>query len=229
MHQYNSDLASGKAPSTSPPRVENAVAALGITGLSQGVPGFGYLLLMIMAALAVTSEYRFGTIKSTFLAVPDRSRVLVTKAGLIAVVAAIAALVLTLASWGIFTLVITGDAATGLSLTHGDLRVFYAVPIFMALVVFLAVGVGALLRQSAGALTLLLVWPVVIEPMVGFFGSYGRDIQVWLPFQNAGRFLGTAGDTLPWHWGMWGGLIYFAVFVAIVFGAALLVVNTRDA
>jgi ABC-2 type transport system permease protein len=47
------------------------------------VTGFGVMVLMIMAALAITSEYRFGTIRTTFQAVPNRASVLIAKAGLI--------------------------------------------------------------------------------------------------------------------------------------------------
>ncbi|WP_216894268.1 ABC transporter permease [Nocardia alni] len=230
VNEYNRQLASGHPTLATAPYPTNSVAALGITGASQGVPGFGYIMIMIMAALAVTSEYRFGTIRATFLAVPNRTGVLVAKAGLVAVVAAVLSAVLTLLSFFIFKGMLSSDAGRDMSLTNGDAHIFYAVPIFVALVVFLAVGVGALIRQSAGALSLLIVWPVLIEPIVGAFGKVGRNIEVLLPFQNAGRFLGTAGsDDLPWHWGPWGGLLYSAVIVAIVFGAALFVVNKRDA
>jgi ABC-2 type transport system permease protein len=229
VDQFNSDIAAGKQPVTDNPYPDNSIAGLGITGLAQGFPGFGYILVMILAALAVTSEYRFGTIKATFLAVPNRSAVLLAKAGLISVSAAILSAVLTFLSFFIFKAMTGSDAGRSLSLSTGDLKVFYAVPIFIALIVFLAVGVGTLVRQSAGALSLLIVWPVLIEPLVGAFGKIGREIQVLLPFQNAGRFLGNVEDSEYWHWGSWGGLIYFAVFTAIVFGGALFVVNQRDA
>ncbi|MCP2277381.1 ABC transporter permease [Nocardia amikacinitolerans] len=211
-----------------PPYAENVMAGLGITGVSF-IPGFGYILIMILAALAVTSEYRFGTIKATFLAAPHRSTVLVTKASMIAVGAAVLSAILTFLSFLILKALTDSDVGSKLSLTDGDLKVFYAVPIFAALVVFLSVGVGALVRQSAGALSLLIVWPVLIEPIIGAFGKYGRNIQVFLPFQNANRFLGLEDTGLPWHWGAWPALLYFAAFVAIVFGAALVVVNKRDA
>ncbi|RDI59687.1 ABC transporter permease [Nocardia pseudobrasiliensis] len=230
VNEYNKELASGHPTMTEAPYPANSIAALGITGASQGIPGFGYIMIMILAALAITSEYRFGTIKATFMAVPNRTKVMLTKAGMIAVSGAVLSAALTFLSFFIFKAIVSSQGGQKLSLTHGDMHIFYAVPIFVALVVFLAVGVGALIRQSAGALTLLIVWPVLIEPIVGAFGKVGRNIQVLLPFQNAGRFLGTAGgDNLPWHWGPWGGLLYFLAFVAIVFGAAVFVVNKRDA
>ncbi|MFI9506750.1 ABC transporter permease [Nocardia sp. NPDC052566] len=215
--------------SQEPPRAENVLAGLGITGVAPIIPGFGYILIMILAALSVTNEYRFGTIKVTFFATPNRSLVLLTKAGMIAVGAALLSAVLTFLSFFILKGLTTSEVGRNLSLSTGDLKIFYAIPIFVALTVFLAVAVAALLRQSAGALTLLIVWPVLIEPIIGAFGKYGKNIQVFLPFQNAGRFLGTVEDSSYWHWGPIASLVYFAVFIALVFGVALFVVNKRDA
>ncbi|MET7770771.1 ABC transporter permease [Nocardia sp. NPDC005366] len=229
VNQFNTDVAEGKQTITDNPYPDNSIAGLGITGIADGFPGFGYILVMILAALAVTSEYRFGTIKATFLALPNRTSVLVAKAGLIGMAAALLSALLTFVSFLIFRALIGSDAGRFLSLSDGDNKVFYAVPIFVALVVFLAVGVGALVRQSAGALSLLIVWPVLVEPIVGAFGETGRNIKVFLPFQNAGYFLGTSDTGLPWHWGPWGGLLYFAAVVALVFGGALFMVNQRDA
>lgn len=198
--------------------------------LTAGSGGFGYILVSIVATLAVTSEYRFGTIKTTFLATPNRALVLGAKAGLIAVAAAVLSALTTLVSIPICRLIAGKQAAGDVGLRH-DVRVIYGIPIFMMLVVVLSVGVGALLRQTAGALSLLIIWPLLLEPLVLVFGSVGGKIEVWLPFQNALRFVGMnsgAGD-LHWHWGPWGGLVYFAGLVMAVFVAAVLVTMRRDA
>jgi ABC-2 type transport system permease protein len=50
----------------------------------------------------------------------------------------------------------------------------------------------------------------------------------FLPFLNANNFLG-APQGVEFHWGPWGSLVYFAVFVFVIFGAGLVVVNKRDA
>lgn len=229
MSEYNKQVASGNVTMSEPPSADNAVAGLGFIGVPPFIPGFGYILVMIVAALAVTSEYRFGTIKASFLAVPNRAAVLAAKAGFIAVVMAVFSAVLTFLSFFILKGLTKSDVGAGLSLS-GDLRVFYGVPIFIALVVFLSVGLGALLRQSAAALSLLIVWPTLIEPIVSVFGKVGSNIRVFLPFQNASRFLGLSADeNAPWHWGQWGSLVYFTAFVVIVFAAALYVTNQRDA
>ncbi|MGX1808648.1 ABC transporter permease [Nocardia sp. NPDC055321] len=211
-----------------------AVDKEGITlsGAVGGTSGFGVLVLMIMATLAVTSEYRFGTIRSTFLATPARDKVLLTKAGLLGVFGAVVIGVVSLLGYALAK-AIGGDAAQGLVLNADTARGLYGVPIYAFLAVVFAIGVGVLVRQSAAAISIVLLLPTVIELLLGAFGSFGRNVGAFLPFQNAGRFytVGTADElqVINWHWGPWGSLVYFAAFVAIVFGAALVVVNKRDA
>ncbi|GEM29968.1 putative ABC transporter, membrane protein [Nocardia neocaledoniensis NBRC 108232] len=207
-------------PGQGPPPLTPALAA-------SGVAGFGVMVLMIMAALTVTSEYRFGVIRSSFLAVPNRSKVIVSKAGLVGVYAAVLTGVLALVAF-VVAKVIVGDEAPMLVL-DGNWRAIYGIPIYAFLCVLLAIGVGVLVRQAAAAISLIVLWPLLIEGLLGAFGSFGRAVNPFLPFANANRFLTTEEVSGNWHWGVWGSLIYFAVFVAIVFAGALVVVNRRDA
>lgn len=194
-----------------------------------GVSGFGVLVLMILAALAVTSEYRFGIIRTTFQAVTSRASVLFTKAALIGVFGVVLTLALSFGAFFIARAFAGEEAGAALTLDNADSwRAVFGVAIYAFLCVFLAVGVGALLRQSAAAIALLLLWPLLLESLFNLFGSVGRDILPFLPFQNANNFLGTPGG-VEFHWGPWGSLAYFAAFVAIVFAAAVVVVNKRDA
>lgn len=123
------------------------------------------------------------------------------------------------------------EGSTNLALDNADAwRAVYGVPIFAFLCVALAIAVGALLRQSAGAIALLLLWPLLIESLFGMFGSFGRNVTPFLPFANADHFL-SSGSSTNFHWGgPWGGsLFYFAAFVLVIFGISIAVVNKRDA
>ncbi|EME18304.1 ABC transporter permease [Rhodococcus triatomae] len=222
LEAYQKDVAAGADPGVEP-FLPTLADALG------GVTGFGVLVLMILAALAVTSEYRFGIIRTTFQAVPKRDTVLITKAGLIGVFGALLTFVLTFGAYAIAKATAGEEAGTLLTLTGSDAwRSIYGVPVYAFLCVALAVAVGSLVRQSAGAITLLLLWPLLIESLFALFGRVGREIQPFLPFANANHFLGS-DQGIDWHWGPWGSLVYFIAFVAVVFGAALFVVNRRDA
>ncbi|MFC4375995.1 ABC transporter permease [Nocardia halotolerans] len=192
-----------------------------------GVTAFGVMVLMIMATLTVTSEYRFGVIRSSFLAVPNRTKVMLSKTALVGVYAAVLTFVLALVSFVVAKL-IAGDDAPMLVL-DGNWQAIYSVPIYALLCMILAVGVGVLVRQSAAAISLIVLWPLLIEPLLGAFGSFGRTVKPFLPFANADRFLAVEQVATDWHWGVWGSLAYFAAFAVIVFAGALVVVNRRDA
>ncbi|MFC6013486.1 ABC transporter permease [Nocardia lasii] len=192
-----------------------------------GISGFGVMVLMIMAALSVTSEYRFGVIRSSFLAVPNRSKVIVSKTALVGVYSAVLTGVLALIAF-VVAKAISGDRAPELVL-DGNWRAIYGLPIYALLCVILAVAVGVLVRQSAAAISLLILWPLLIETLLGAFGSFGRTVTPFLPFQNANRFLSDQPVTGNWHWGAWGSLIYFAAFVGVIFAGALVMINRRDA
>ncbi|MEV6770514.1 ABC transporter permease [Nocardia sp. NPDC051030] len=195
-----------------------------------GVSGFGVLVLMIMATLSVTSEYRFGIIRTTFLATPQRSKVIGVKTALLAVYAAVLTAVLCVLAYGLTRAIYGSGPGLALS-TSEEWRALLGVPVYALLAVAFAIGVGVLLRQSAAAISLIVLWPLVIEPLLGAFGGFGRNVGPLLPFQNGQRFFSQtiSESSSNWHWGPWGSLVYFAVFVGIIFTAALVVLNKRDA
>jgi len=56
---------------------------------AMGVVMFGVPVLMVLAAMTVTGEYRSGMIRTTFMATPDRTLVLVAKATIAALFSAV--------------------------------------------------------------------------------------------------------------------------------------------
>src|SRR3954462_9266710 len=74
-------------------------------GLSQSFSNFGMIVIMVMAALAVPTEYRFGTIRATFLAVPGRTPALLAKTPVVALLAGVVGEVVAFGSWGISKLI----------------------------------------------------------------------------------------------------------------------------
>lgn len=197
-----------------------------------GVAVFGVPIAMVLAAMTVTGEYRTGMIRATFAAVPNRAMVLVAKAVVAAVFSGIFAAVLTVAAVAVARL--SSDPLVGapLSLASADVwRTVGAMSGYAMLAAVLGVGVGALLRHTAGAVGVLLLWPLVVEPIVVNLPDLGRQVGPFLPFGNAFAFTGVQwlypSSELPW--GGFGALLYFVVFVAAVFGGAVVLVDRRDA
>ena len=203
---------------------------------TQGGATFGQYVIMVMAAVAVTTEYRFGTIRATFAAVPNRSAALLAKTAVVALLAGLVGLVSAFASWGVATLIAPG---TDLAIdTAQEWRGVAGVGLLLAVSAVLAVAVGILVRQTAGAVALLLVWALVVENVLTFLPRIGDDIAPWLPFNNAGNFL-TAGDdvasgavfgfTVDYPFGPWGSLGYFAAISLALLVISIIVAQRRDA
>jgi ABC-2 type transport system permease protein len=129
----------------------------------------------IAGIMLVTSEYRFGTIRPTFLFTPRRSRVIAAKlaAGLLAGIAF--GLVGEGLGFAIGYVILAGrgidyalDAAQTILLLLGTLA-------GVALWGALGVGVGVVVRNQVGALVGLLAWGFVVENLLfAFVPSIGR-------------------------------------------------------
>ena len=199
---------------------------------AMGVAVFGVPVLMILASMTVTGEYRSGLVRTTFLATPNRTLVLAAKAVVAALFSGVCAAGMVLGAIVVARLVAKPLVGSQLSLTEPAVwRMVGAIALYAVLAAVLGVGVGALLRVAAGAVAVLLLWPMMVEPMLGNLPSVGTEVGPHLPFANAFLF-----TRVPWlfpayamTWGELGSLVYFAAVVAVVFVAAIVVVNRRDA
>lgn len=214
-----SDVEGASVPS------EGDIDGVALSVLLVGLTQFAVTVLMIMAVLGITSEYRFSTIRATFLATPNRTIVLVAKALVYIALTFVAMLILTLVCLAILKAGIGGfsfgDAAV--------IRHIWGVPLFASLCVLLSIGVGALVRQSAGAISIVLVWMWVLETILSAVPKVRDWAGPLLPFLNGTRFLsgGSPGD--GFHWGPYVSLIYFAAWAVVIFVAGVIVTNRRDA
>ena len=197
-----------------------------------GVAVFGVPVLMVLAAMTVTGEYRSGMIRATFIANPNRTMVLVAKAIVAVVFSGVYTVLLTIAALVVARLSSDPMIGAELSLAHGAVwRLVFAMATYAALAAILGVGVGALLRHTAGAVALLLLWPLVIEPIVANLPDIGTEVGPYLPFTNVFVFTRVQWlyPSYDMPWGPIGSLLYSVVVVGVVFGAAVLLLNRRDA
>jgi ABC-2 type transport system permease protein len=203
---------------------------------SQAGGALGVMTFMVMAALTITTEYRFGTIRNSFLAVPQRALVLAAKTVLMAFVGAVTGAI---ASLGAFLLVkaLANDPDVPVRLSSpSDYRMVLGYSALYAIGAVLAIGVGTLVRQSAGAITALLLWPLLVETLLMLISSI-RDFTPYLPFNAGFNFVNAGG-----HGGMFGrvsfiaegpsaqqGLVIFLVTALVIWLLALLSLYRRDA
>jgi hypothetical protein len=139
-------------------------------------PGAVALIFSGLAGvLLVTSEYRYGTIRPTFLFTPRRARVLWAKltAGLLAGLV-FGAVSLGLAV-GIGSLILSARGIPSV-LSGGDFALIaFGGLAAVALRGAFGVGLGAILRNQVGAVIALLAWDFVINGLLfGLAPSVGR-------------------------------------------------------
>jgi ABC-2 type transport system permease protein len=204
--------------------------------MTQGGAQLSQMVMMVMAALAVTTEYRFGTIRTSFQAVPQRAALLLGKTAVVAALAGIVGLIAAFGGWAIGSLAAGSSADLAIN-TGAEWRLLAGEGVVFALSAVIAVAVGVLIRQSAGAIAILILWPLLVENLFNLIPKVGDDLSQWSPFQNAGSFLnqgqdfGTQGTNDPSSYalGPWWALLYFAGWAAALMVIALVSASRRDA
>jgi ABC-2 type transport system permease protein len=192
-----------------------------LSGLFAAQLAFGAL-----GALSVTAEHGSGALATTFLAAPQRRLVLLARAtvagGAVAVTGVTSSLVAFAA--GQATL---GHHGVGLG-APGSLRAVVGAGAFLGLLAVLAVGLGAVVRSTAGSLAALFVLLFVAPVAAAALPATARGHVMGLLPTGAGQALTAtvraAGVLTPAT-----GLALITGCAAAGIAAALLLVNRRGA
>ncbi|MGW1119822.1 ABC transporter permease [Streptomyces tanashiensis] len=149
-------------------------------------------VFVVLAVVAVTSEYTAGTVRASLLWVPRRHRVQAAKALVAGVVAFLGggafAVVGTAVAWSAFDGRASFDAGTTLGQA-------VAVGVYQGLVAVLTVGVAFAARHPAGALSVLvtLLWALP-SVLLGLGGDTLAAVNDRLPHGAGDHFLRVGGD-----------------------------------
>lgn len=184
---------------------QRAVATLETkTFLSSGVTlliFFVGISLFVLAASSIASEYSLGTLKNCFIFQPNRMKFLLGK--LCAVIlygSALFALccLITIFASAVFGLV--GGVRAGVIFSLSSLLITASVccTSYLAVISYVILGVsaGTILKSPAMAISLPLIWMVVIEPLFGgavkFISPYlfGNAVAKMATPHNLGGFSG---------------------------------------
>ncbi|GAB4080240.1 ABC transporter permease subunit [Modestobacter muralis] len=160
---------SGIAPVGTPPYEQLALA----------VSANANILFVVLGIIGITQEYRHRTATPTFLATPQRGRVVIAKLVAYALAAVPMALVVMAANVLVVS-VYAGAKGDGPSLTGDNLRVLGGVWAALVLFTVIGVGVGALLRNQVGAIVGALVYLFVVEGVIRSIPAT-QGFYKWLP------------------------------------------------
>jgi ABC-2 type transport system permease protein len=188
------------------------------------------LVVAVLGVLVVTGEYSTGMIRSTLAAVPSRLPALAAKAGVLFVATFIVGLVSTVGAFFVSTAVYSGY---GLSASLADPDVFLPLlgaALYLALLAVFALGVGTMVRSSAGGIGIVLALILVVPTVLGMVPADWAQSMVPYLLSDAGMSMfapatltGTESLTV------WQSLLVVLGWVAASATGAAVLLRKRDA
>lgn len=175
--------------------------------------------LSVLAAMAFGGEYKFGLVRLTLTSFPQRTRVLLAKLGVVLV-------------WMVATLLATWAAAVALGFIFADNITWDPFDVgnlaFAGRAMLLALAYGVFVfslvvitRSQALGLTLMLVWMLVVEGILGsFLSGDGGWLKYAMPMTQGAEFVATGSLT---------GLVILLVWLGLAVLAAWGLLLRRDA
>jgi ABC-2 type transport system permease protein len=189
---------------------------------------FGQLTICVLGVLVMAGEYSTGSIRSSLLAVPKRTSMLAAKCAVFAFVVFVFGEIVAFPSFLIGASILHNHAPVSLG-DPGVLRAVIGGGLYLAVLGLFALAIGALVRHTAGAITGVIAFVLVLAPLAQLLpGSLGKHVHAYLP-SEAGHLIAQAhqakGDLLsPWQ-----GFGVFCLWTAVLLGLAAWLLNRRDA
>lgn len=115
---------------------------------------FGQIVVAVLGALIITGEYSSGQIRSSLAAVPRRGRLLLSKAVVLTVASFLLGSVSIFLSWAI-SKPFLGEHAGSLTDSHYFGHIWGSGLVFVG-IALMTLGIGLLLRSTAGAITVVV-------------------------------------------------------------------------
>ncbi|MFB9309552.1 ABC-2 type transport system permease protein [Agromyces hippuratus] len=192
---------------------------------------FGQLVAGVLGVLVISGEYTTGMIRSTLTAVPKRLPALAAKAVVLFVATFVIGLLANLGAFLVSSVVFAGidvsasitDSAIYLPLLGGAL--------YLALISVFALGVGTMIRSSAGGIAavlgLILLVPTVLQMIPA---EWAHDlIPYLLSSAGLGIFTSTTAEPADDALGAWLSLLIVLAWVGASIAGAAVLLKRRDA
>ncbi len=186
------------------------------------------LAIGVLGVLVMTSEYSTGMIRATFAATPQRRLVLGAKAAVFAGVTVVIGVASCFAAFFAGQAILSGHHLQTTIGAPGVLRAVVGGGLYLAVLGLLSLGLGTLIRHTAGAIAAVFGLILVLPGIVGALpSSWANAIGPYLP-STAGQAVFHVGfrfhELAPWP----GFGVFCAYAAAALLGAAL-VLSRRDA
>ena len=192
-----------------------------LTDLLGGAAAASFFVF-VLGLLALTGEYRHGTLTPTYTAVPRRARVYLAKLGALALAGLITAALALLAAW---LVALVATAAVDAELVGGDVWGLVARTLLLyAGMSLLGVGIGAIVRIELAAVVGGLVYLFIAESLLT---SLAPSVGRWLVF-TSGTAFATGGAATDARLAWWTAGLVFVAYLLAALVAGLIVTLRSD-
>ena len=189
------------------------------------------ILVAVIAALVMAGEFRFGTIRTTFVAEPHRLRVLAAKAITVAVLAAVVATIMVAVASGVGGAIMR---ARDIGYPYGGeaWRLHYGVVLYSVFYAVIALAIATLVRNAAASIVLVIVVPLIVETIITAIltATKHESWARWLPFSAGGEISSAhTGESVVERLSPWTGYGYAWLWAAALLALGGLLLHRRDA
>jgi len=238
----------------------NPANKAGMDATQASLGGFfelGQLIIAVLGALTITSEYSTGMIRTSLTAMPRRGTVYAAKLLVFTTVALVISLITSFIAFFVGQAAMSGSGVSA-SLLHSItipanafqngpssnvtfsgtivispgtvLTAIIGTALFVTAAALIAFGLGTIIRHSAGAITAAIGLLFVLPIIVQLLPDTWRwDIVRFFP-DAAGRVLSvTVGQHNPHLWSAWPQFGVTLVYAAVLLGVGAYLFRRRDA
>ena len=191
----------------------------------------GQLIIVVLGALTVTSEYSTGMIRTSLTVQPRRGTVLAAKGVVFTAVALVTGLIASFLSFFIGQAILSGKHLSASLGDPGVLRAVIGGGLFLAVCGMLAFGLGTLLRHTAAAISACIGLLFVLFVLVNALPSSWQDhVDKWVPFNAGSQIWSTVtAPGQPHMFAPWTGFAVFTGYAVIAVIAGAVTFLKRDA
>jgi ABC-2 type transport system permease protein len=193
----------------------------------------GQLTIGILGVMIITAEYGTGTIRSSLAAVPNRGIFLAAKVATFALVVLVVGEIVSFAAFFIGQAMFFNPVPHATIGQPGVLRAVIGGGLYLTLLGLLAMGIGTIVRHTAGALAAFVGILFIVPALTGAFPtSVQNAISKFEPVT-----IGNAMATVNTHvapgstpaLSPWIGLAMLALYAAVALGIGAWLLVRRDA
>lgn len=189
------------------------------------------ILVGVIGVLSITNDYNYHTIRPTFAATPRRVEVMIAKLLTTGLVAVILMAIVVVVGWlGGVALAGSEDVDISLNDLPGIKPALIGLVLLAVGYCLIGLGLGALLRNQGGTISLLVIFPFIAENIIhGLLRLANLDgIANHLPFRS-GIAMATVNPEENLEISRISAGLVFGIFAVVVFALGTLAVDRRDA